>query len=449
MKIIKRFTSLMMIMCLTFTSINFQSIIAYADSEENETSESTISTVSGDPLAEALQETDEEAPRLDKATINGKYLSLNFNEALDTEKVPLLSEFKARLCNDVDKDEAIVTDPVYAQIVDPVYKEASNPVYTSPTDTTIYTVSAEVIEISVYDNKVRLTIADAITSSGAIFIDYVPSGDDKLCDKAGNYAEPFSNYPVTNITGGQGLPNFVVEDIYDKLDTSSLSEELAHSLYFAMIDYKGSREELTVETANIISILSQSDVTFSALTDENKSKLCDFFEIVESFFYYSEGKGESVQQTVVVYSKMLGYGLTTEEIQKSIQDNTRDEVISENEQERLNSVAPKRLMRAALSSTQADPFLEVKYDKEKSLSAPFQHTTAANEQINLGSGTLAYNVTDVVLPGAGGLDLVIERQYSTKQADYYDINAKIQYGTNSKGKPLYAEMSVYKKIKNF
>ncbi|MBN7773730.1 polymorphic toxin-type HINT domain-containing protein [Clostridium aminobutyricum] len=441
MKKMKKFTSLMLIVCLIFTSINFQTIIAAADSEE-----STISTESGDPLSEALRDADEEAPILNKAVINANYLTLNFDEALDTEGVPSSSEFKVRFGNPDENAEENTNsiDPAYERILDPVYTTTSDPVYTAPTDTTIYSVSANVTEISVYDNKVLLTLAETITSSGAVTINYTPSGDGNLKDKAGNHVIAFTNYEVTNITGGIGIPNFVAEEVYNSLDTTSLSDEIAHQLFYSMTNYTGSREQLTVDVSNIIAILSQPDSVYSSLTDDNKSKLCEFFRISPEFFSYSEEKGESVQTVILTYFKMLGYGLTPEEIQKSIQDDTRDQVMSTKEREWSNKTNSKGLMRAALSSTSSDPFEDVKYDKEKSLSAPFQHTVTANEQINLSAGTLNYDSTDAVLPGAGGLDLVIQRQYSTDDANYYDLGARLKYGKN-----LDSRMKVYEREYHF
>lgn len=439
MKIIKKVTSLILIVCLTFTSLNFQTIIAAAESKD-----SNIVTESGDPLSDALRDEDEEAPILNNAMINGNYLTLSFDEALDLEEIPSSSEFKVRFGNNTTKENAGSIDPVYNTILDPAYTQASDPAYSTPMDTTIYSVCATVTEVNVYDNKVSLTLAEAVTSSGAVAMDYTPSGEGKLKDKAGNSTEEFTNYQVTNVTGGIGVPNFVAEEVYDSLDTTSLTDEIAHQLFYAMTNYTGSREQLAVDASSIVQILSQPDAIYSTLTEDNKLRLCGFFKISSEFFGYSEQKGESVQTAILTYDKMLGYGLTPEEINKSIQDDTRDQVISDKEKEWLDKANPRRLMRAELSLTSSDPFEGVKYDKEKALSAPFQHTVSANEQINLSAGTLNYDSTDVVIPGAGGLDLVIQRQYSTDDANYYDIDARLKYGKN-----LDSRMQVYEREYHF
>ncbi|WP_027399036.1 RHS repeat-associated core domain-containing protein [Anaerovorax odorimutans] len=264
-------------------------------------------------------------------------------------------------------------------------------------------------------------------------------------DKINTNIEKQSNISSEN----NSLPDFVAEKIFNKLDTSSLSTELARKLYYTMIDYQGTKDELLVESIGILKILTLSSSIYSQLTEDNKLKLCKFFGISENFFNYSEEKGENLEKAILIYSNMLGYGLTDEKIEKSIQEDTRDALISTKKQEQLSHLNSTQKNLIRLSSTDEDPFSDVKYDKEKTLEAPFNHNNTANEQIDLGSGTLKYIVTDVILPGAGGLDLVIQRQYSTEQANYYDISGKLAYGTSSRGKPIYSYMNVYEREKYF
>lgn len=306
---------------------------------------------------------------------------------------------------------------------------------------------AEIVEINVYDNKVSLTLSDAVTSSSAVTLDYKPSGDnDGLSDQSGNPAEGFSDYVVLNITGGAGIPDFVAEEIYNQLDTSQLSENLARQVYRAMIGYQGSKAELMKASSDIVNLLSQS-LVYSEMTDENKLKIRNFFGIDDTFFSYSEKKSENMEQAILLYAKMLGLGMTEEEIKQVIENDTRDKAIAEKEQEQSEQ-GNDRMMLMARSAAE-DPFADVKYDKEKTLGAPFSHNKAASEQVNLSGGTFDYSVTDAVLPGAGGLDLVIQRQYSTEDANYYNVNGTLAYGTNSKGKPIYSYMNVYEREKFF
>lgn len=334
--------------------------------------------------------------------------------------------------NNLIKPVEITTDTAIKEEVD---TDSEKEVTNSPTSVDTDPLnSTEIVEINVYDNKVSLILADAVTTSGAVTLDYKPSGDsDSLRDQSGNPVEDFSDYVVLNITGGAGIPDFVAEEIYNQLDTSKLSENLARQVYRAMIGYQGSKAELVKASSDIVNLLSQS-LIYSEMTDENKLKIENFFGINDTFFAYSAKKGESIEQAIILYWKMIGYGITEEEIDQAIENNIRDKILSEKEQEQLEQLNGTSQMRMlSTSSTAEDPFADVKYDKEKTLGAPFNHNKAANEQVNLSGGTLEYNVTDVVLPGTAGLDLVIQRQYSTEDANYYDIIGTLNYGLSSSG----------------
>uniref|UniRef100_UPI00289A7FDC hypothetical protein n=1 Tax=Aminipila sp. TaxID=2060095 RepID=UPI00289A7FDC len=505
MKTSKKIMSFMLIMCLIFTSISFQAInvsalqpdddiiistntsdndnqvdlektdeslnnpeelssnnnsVTNSDSDENERSGTwlTDNDVKEDgvmPRASNLEDTDlsridlneedELSPQLNKAFINGNILTLNFDELLNDEAKPDVNEFKVSIIQNI---KPVINN---TNSTDPVYTVSLDPAYSSSAGTTIYPVSVdknEIREISIYGNKVVLILTDRVASSCAVSVDYqATETHDTLCDLAGNAVENFADYPVINITGGSGIPDFVVEEIYSQLDTSLLTEQLARQIYYAMIDYQGAKEELMAKANEVVNIFVQSNETYDRLTDENKITICKFFDISDEFFDDSRQRGEKVEHAIMIHAKMIGYGLTEEEIQQSIKDNTRDEVLAGKEQKELNQLNRKRMMIAASSG--GDDFADVKYDTEKLLTAPFKHTDAANEQINLSSGILNYNAIDAVLPGAGGLDLVIERQYSTEQANYYNISGMIQYGTNAKGKPVYSTMKLYEREKRF
>ena len=400
MKLLKNILSMLLIMCLLITSISSQSIKAYATPLNTQATETQVS------------ETSETAPVLSQADINGAILTLTFGETLNTESIPSKNDFT---------------------------------IQESSTGGAVILLNAtDIAEVNVYDNEVVLTLATPVASSSAVTLDYDPSGDDSaLRDQSGDLVEGFSNYEVSNITGGTGIPDFVAEAVYNKLDTASLSEDLAKEIYYAMLDYQGSKEELLADSEDVVSMLTQSGISYSELADESKAKICSFFGINDTFLTYSNGKGESIETAIGIYSEMVGCGLTNEEIEQSITSDTRDEVLSAKEKALAGPTTKKRLLAASAATT--NPFADVTYDKEKSLSAPFQHNDAANEQIDLSSGTLDYNVTDAVLPGAGGLDLAIQRQYSTDQANYYNVTARLQYATSSNETPIDSRMNTYKK----
>ncbi|QIB70560.1 RHS repeat-associated core domain-containing protein [Aminipila butyrica] len=492
MKIIKKVTSFLIITCLTITFMGFQTVHAEAflsdgnnidvemsshdklfreetdDADTALTSTESLSTKdkvetnfsTGESKLQVAEQDDGELKLPDKKTIegdempllinsafvNGNILTLNFNKILDANKLPLPKDFKVKMIyNNPKKTEDIKN-------IDPVYQKPSNPAYTISGNTTIYPISADetaITEIDIFNNKAILTLGEAVTPNTAVTLDYTANQTGSLlCDESGNSAEDFSDYGIANYTGGSNVPDFVAEEICDELDTSAISEQLSRQIYYGMTGYIGTRQELLDATNEIIRILSSSNMTYEELSDENKLKVCDFFGVSDEFFRYSGQQGENIEAALLTYSDMISYGLTEEEIKEAIQQGTRDEVLDEKAQETVDSLYEKRFRRAALTAS-GDDFSEVKYNPEKLLSAPFKHNEGANEQINLSSGTLDYNVTDVILPGAGGMDLDITRQYSTDQANYYNINGKIQYGTNKKGKPIYSTMKVYEREKQF
>lgn len=243
MKIIKRFTSYLLIMCLIFTPVSFQAITAAAalqadDSvkavtnteEDNQPINSEAVEMANTSTAISISDSanmllknnnsgntdinaskvddldnlelygsDDISPLLSNAFINGNIISLSFNEALDDEKVPSLKDFKVKITYNGESAK------VNTGLEDPVYTISTNPVYNSSTGTTVYPILAEnteINEISIFDNKVILTLANAVTSSSAVTLDYTTAGEsDLLCDKAGNEVENFSEYGVSNITG--------------------------------------------------------------------------------------------------------------------------------------------------------------------------------------------------------------------------------------------------------
>ena len=430
MKIVKNITSIMLIVCLVFTSMSFQTISAFAgENSESSSSQKIAKLMSEEELNSSLNTTDAMRSCLSKAVINGNILTLNFDKMLDTEKVPSSNDFVVKMVSGSNNTDSSSAGSLNTASESAVTTGAVDNVSESAVATeAVNTASADtinVVEINVYDNKVALTLADAVSSSNAVTIDYNPSGNNTpLQDKSGNAVESLTGFFVENVTGGSGIPDFVVEEVYNELDTSAFSQKLAREVYYAMLDYKGSREELTATSSDIVSILAQLSATYGGLNDENKLKLCRFFGISAAFFSYSQGKGESLEQAILIHSKMASLGLTEEEIEQAVKNNTRDQIISEKEQKLSDSTTEKRMLRA--TATVEDPFADVKYKEEKTMSAPFQHNSTANEQIDLGSGNLDYNVTDAVLPGAGGLDLVIERQYQSVQANYYDIGGNFK-----------------------
>ncbi|MDF2858233.1 MAG: repeat-associated core domain protein [Neobacillus sp.] len=433
-----KFISWLVISCFTLTSLSFQP--AYASPEkfiaENEIH--TEISKEGGQMTNIAEEADITPPVLNNANINGNILTLYFNEELDKGSSPLIDDFTILISSGEVFDRTAL-----AEI------DAGNDIYTIMEDT-IYSVMADTTHISqidIYDNKAVLIIDNMVNASDAITLSYDPSVN-LILDVAGNPMTPFSSYVVDNITGGKGLPNFVVEKIYSELDTVSFSRKFAEQIYYGMIDFRGTKDELRSLSADIVNILA-STTSYSNLSEENKSKLIRFFGIDDTFFTYYDENKETIEQTLLMHSKLEGIGLTEIKIDQAMKNDEIDEIILEKEEELLDQANQLDEMGTAIASTSEDPFADVKYDPEKILGAPFKHNSFANEQINLGSGALAYNVTDVMLPGAGGLDLVIERQYNTDQSNYYDIDAALYYGKATNGNFLYSKMNTYRRMKNF
>lgn len=55
------------------------------------------------------------------------------------------------------------------------------------------------------------------------------------------------------------------------------------------------------------------------------------------------------------------------------------------------------------------------------IESPFMYNAAANEKVELSSGSLVYETTDYVLPGVNGLDLVIGLRYNSQEANESSI----------------------------
>lgn len=427
---------------MVLSSLNFQYV--YAASEINSEEGVFANTmVDGNNNETASTIADAAFPELNRATINGTILTLHFNKELDQRRIPSIGDFSIKVQKESTENQE-TSMYLVSEDTNIIHPDSGEELYQISPDVNAlpFHQLIEISEVSIYENKAVLTLTGAVASTNIVTIDYTPGeGRDHLCDQAGNDVNSFSDYFVENITGGTSLPDFVVEAIYNELDTSSLSDTLARKVYYAMLEYVGSKEELFSVSNEMINIL-QSSGTYSGLTDENKSKLCSFFGISNLFFNYSEGKGESIEEAILIYFKMMGFGMAEDEIAEVISNDVRDEVIAAKDQEQSDQINNKSQLRAAGDD---ETFDEVKYDNKKTLSAPFRHTDSSSEQIDMGSGTLDYHATDVVLPGAGGLDLMIEREYSTERAKYYLINASLKYATSSSATPKYSYMNAYER----
>lgn len=231
------------------------------------------------------------------------------------------------------------------------------------------------------------------------------------------------------------IPDFVVDRIFNQLDLSQLDKAMVRIVYFRAIEVKDNIDDLETQLVEVVETLSQSNLSYNALSDERKQQLISFFGIPSTFFTYSEGKGESVQQAISIFTKMMNSGVSNDEIANSVEKDTRDEVLRTVESEMEDSLSSedgtdegtgKQLLPSISSST--DPFESVELsEKQKTLSAPYQPTDNTKEQVDLSSGNLQYTVTDAALPGAGGLSLVIQREYNSNTSNYYDIRARLQY----------------------
>lgn len=442
MKIRNRLISCLIISCLVLSSFNFQLIYATNGQRTNSTSEEVEITEDITGMASSID--DAANPEINRAEINGNILNLNFNKGLDLEIIPFIEDFTVSITQ-VVKDEKAEGNIILPDI------DLEKGIYAVEHDTiddTIYSVTSDTIditEINLYGKKAVLTLSTPAGIGDSVKISYTPS-QNALSDLEGNPVPAFDDYEVTNLTGEVGLPDFVVENIYNELDTSALSDELARRVYYAMLDFHGTKDELREAANNMINMLA-SGAAYGEMSEANQIQAESFFGISDSFLIDSNGKGENLEEAVLLHGKMASAGLTEEEITASIQNDERDQVLSEKEQALSEQVEEPPAMRVA--ATADDPFSEIKYDKENALSAPFQHNSAANEQINLNSGTLDYNATDVVLPGAGGLDLVIERQYSTEQASYYGVTGRSQYVDSSSGRTKNSYMQLKKREKYF
>ena len=74
-------------------------------------------------------------------------------------------------------------------------------------------------------------------------------------------------------------------------------------------------------------------------------------------------------------------------------------------------------------------------DPRSFMEAPFSYPMSQNEMVILNNGTLQYSVTDFVLPGRNGFDLIMTRRYNSDSAGLYDMNpVSVGWGRFSTGR---------------
>lgn len=215
-KIINRWLSLTMIICLLITSTPLQAFAG--ENSENSSSQKATKAMSEEDLNSSLNPIDTMVPRLSRAVINGDIITLNYDKALDTEKVPSSNDFTVKLVQD-----SINMNSSPAGVLNLVLERAAS------TTGTVNKASADtinIVEVKVYDSKVALTLAYAVASSSAIAIDYNPSRNNTpLQDQSGNSVESLTNFFVENVTGQSDIPDFVGEEVLNQLSNEAEPEE--------------------------------------------------------------------------------------------------------------------------------------------------------------------------------------------------------------------------------
>lgn len=147
--------------------------------------------------------------------------------------------------------------------------------------------------------------------------------------------------------------------------------------------------------------------------------ISEFLLVNDAYLANELQKGNALYNSVSDYINLIDLGVSVQEILNASQEDSIDILLEQSQ--------PEDPVFQATNDNQPylinDPFDGVQVNTEKLLSAPYTPMDNVKEQVNLVSGDLEYSVTDVVLPGAGGLDLVIGRQYNSKYANYYTAYA--------------------------
>lgn len=229
-------------------------------------------------------------------------------------------------------------------------------------------------------------------------------------------------------------PNFFARKIMNNIDVIEFHPVLQEMFKDALLSAENANKDMALQVKEIMC----KDI--QQVTSEEMDCISNFFSVSSEYLSARQEHMVSLQDALVEYRQLETAGVSQTEIEAAAQTGVTPELlINESVHQRSYGVQT----RAA-----NDPFSEVQMQKEKLLSAPYMPTDNVNERVDLASGGLEYNVTDVVLPGAGGLDLTIGRTYNSLEANYYMILAslvqKSYYFRSVYGSYNYKELKLYR-----
>jgi len=223
----------------------------------------------------------------------------------------------------------------------------------------------------------------------------------------------------TNTEKPTRLHPYIINKIFFDINTDELDDPTKKQVYQAMMKLNIVDETLLKEKAvEVVRLLSESSIIGQVQDSSNSAKLAEFFQTDANILASALSNGISLSEFLTDY-----------EMQSSEWEDFKNigHYILSNEPGKSEESEGSGPIKASAGS---DPFENVMYKHEKGMSAPFLHTSAAYEQVNLSTGELEYRVTDAILPGKNGLDLIIERKYSSADAAYYNISGTVEYFDN-------------------
>jgi hypothetical protein len=143
--------------------------------------------------------------------------------------------------------------------------------------------------------------------------------------------------------------------------------------------------------------------------------------------------GKNLNDIIFDYKLLLSSDNSSDEIESAVNSQTIDVMLAEaeagflTEEFNMQEVGQSGVGTQSSASSDQDELFSNK--AQDVYAAPFSPANNVGEQVGLGSGSLNYTVTDAVLPGAGGLNLAIERIYDSNRAAYYQENARFTNAT--------------------
>ena len=196
-----------------------------------------------------------------------------------------------------------------------------------------------------------------------------------------------------------------------QLDFSEFDEQLQEQVTIALCYTEGNYESLTGTAARAKSILAENGADISS---DDIAFISRFLSVNGTYLSLEFTNGTPLQSALTAYFQLSDAGVSDEKIEEAAKNNLIDDLL---EHQAVTQPVENDESMHPLTST--DPLAGVKADKGKLLTVPYTPMDNVKEQVDLVSGGLEYTVTDVVLPGVNGLDVVISRKYNSLEANYY------------------------------